>query len=140
MGIFYLKSKTCNCKGQWCTLTNEHRAYLTIPCTTHSLNVGNSIYYCLDYFLNHISRGKLYKNKYLVKILEKQTLSRDKTLIKIEVTGETFDVNNFIPSKQIYYSQMNDEPMWKQIDNNTMHFILVYQPECHTVEIGWNDE
>jgi hypothetical protein len=32
---------------------------------------------------------------------------------------------------------MNDEPMWKRIDNNTIQFVLTYQSPHHTVEHEW---
>ena len=59
MGIYGVKSTTCNCKGSWSTLTNDKRIY------------------------------------------------------------------------------MNDEPMWNKIDDNIIHFTLVYQSPHHTVEANW---
>ena len=32
---------------------------------------------------------------------------------------------------------MNDEPMWNKIDDNIIHFTLVYQSPHHTVEENW---
>jgi hypothetical protein len=32
---------------------------------------------------------------------------------------------------------MNDEPLWTQIDENTIHFILIYQYCHHTVKNKW---
>jgi hypothetical protein len=43
-------------------------------------------------------------------------------------------------SKQMYFSQMNNEPMWKRIDNDTIQLVLLYQSPHHTVESGWDPE
>ena len=32
---------------------------------------------------------------------------------------------------------MNDESMWNKIDDNIIHFTLVYQSPHHTVEANW---
>lgn len=141
MGIYGVKSNTCNCQGSWSTLdSNDHRIYMERPCKEHKIIVGNTIYYQLKYLLNHIINNfkdiKI-KEKYAVKILEIEKVT-DKTIIKIEVNhnGE-FNVNNFNDNKQIFYSQMNDEPMWKKIDDNILHMIILYQAPHHSVEEQW---
>jgi hypothetical protein len=142
MGIYYVKSKMCNCVGSWCTLTNDHRVYISKYCEQHKLTEGNKIYYELGHLLKYITipqtSHKPYKDKYLVKILEIKETSRDKKIIKIELddNGE-INVDNFNVSKQIYYSNFNDESMWKRINENTIQFILLYQAPHHTAEFGW---
>jgi hypothetical protein len=148
MGIYGVKSKTCNCRGYWSTWDkNDYRIYMRNPCEKHSLKVGNTIYYKLNYLLKHISNKDvtslplvkaelpLVKETYLVKILHVEQLTNFKMLIKIEVkhNGE-LNVDNFNNNKQIFYSQINDEPMWKKIDDNIIHMITLYQEPHHTVE------
>jgi hypothetical protein len=48
------------------------------------------------------------------------------------------NTNNFDTLKQTYFSQMSDEPMWKKIDDNTFHFILLYKACHHNVEDKWD--
>jgi hypothetical protein len=146
MGIYKVKSKTCNCKGNWSTLVeNDHRVYMIMPCSNHELKEGNMIYYELIHILQHItipeSLHKPYKYKYLVKVLEKQKIQNHKYIVKIELKDDgDINIDNFIKSKQIYFSQMNDEPMWKRIDNDTIQLVLLYQSPHHTVESGWDPE
>lgn len=141
MGIFGVKSKTCNCKGSWTTLTNDHRIYMERPCKLHMLEEGNTIYYELRHLLNHIIndfKGIKIKEKYPVKILKIEKLTNDKKIIKIEVIHNgDLNTNNFNNNKQMFYSQMNDEPMWKKIDDNTINMIILYQSPHHTVEENW---
>ena len=56
--------------------------------------------------------------------------------IELDDNGE-INVDNFNVSKQIYYSNFNDESMWKRINENTIQFILLYQAPHHTAEFGW---
>ncbi len=142
MGIYRVKSKTCNCKGSWSTLDpRDRRVYLDEPCKKHKLSEGNTIYYELKHLLvsliNDINEMRI-KEKYEVKILKVQKLDNNKTIIKIEVNHEgDLNIDKFNNNKQIYYSQMNDEPMWKQIDNNIIHMIILYRSPHHTVEETW---
>ena len=57
------------------------------------------------------------------------TLTNDK-----RIYIENFNKNK---NKNIIFSQMNDEPMWNKIDDNIIHFTLVYQSPHHTVEANW---
>lgn len=146
MGIYKVKSKTCNCKGTWSTLVeNDHRIYMIMPCSNHEVKEGNMIYYELIHILKHITipeaSHKPYKYKYLVKVLEKQKIQNNKYIVKIELKDDgDINIDNFIASKQIYFSQMNDDPMWKRIDNDTIQFVLLYQSPHHNVESGWDPE
>lgn len=142
MGIYGVKSKTCDCRGSWSTLTDDRRIYITNRCGQHMLKEGNKIYYELYHLLNHItipqSSHKLYKHKYLVKILKSKEITRGKKLIKIEIEDNgDLNVEAFNPSKQIYYSDLDDEPMWRRLNENTIQFILLYQEPHHTAEFGW---
>lgn len=149
MGIYGVKSTNCKCRGSWSTLDSDHRIYMTKPCSNHDLQIGNSIYYELIYLFNHITKYPTtntniikYEQKYLVKILDIANISKEgKKCIKIElVHNGTIDVSNFNQSKNIIYSQFNDEPMWTKIDDNTIHFIIVYQGCHHTVAEQWERE
>ena len=144
MGIYEVNSTTCKCKGQWATLTSDMRIYMAYPCTEHTLNKGNQIYYELDHLLKHITNYTTtntniikYNKKYLVKIVDIKRKDTNK-IIKIELNhnGE-IDVANFNETKNIIYSEFNDEPMWLKIDENTIQFILVYQGCHHTIETEW---
>ena len=74
-------------------------------------------------------------------VLEKQKIQNHKYIVKIELKDDgDINIDNFIESKQIYFSQMNDEPMWKRIDNDTIHLVILYQSPHHTVESGWDPE
>jgi hypothetical protein len=141
MGIYGVKSNKCNCKGSWSTLTNDCRTYMEKPCSEHSLIVGNTIYYELKHLLNYITTNFediIIKEKYAVKILQIEKLTKNKTIIKIEVNHNgNLNVNNFDNSKQTFYSQMNDEPMWINIDDTIMHMIILYQSPHHTIEDIW---
>ena len=141
MGIYGVKSKTCNCIGSWATLTNDHRIYMKKPCQNHELKEGNVINYELIHLLNHIIKnrvGILIENVYPLKILQVAELGRDKKIIKVEVNHQgKLNTNNFDMNKQMYFSQMNDEPMWKKIDDNRFEFIFVYMSKYHTVEDEW---
>jgi hypothetical protein len=114
------------------------------PCSEHELKIGNSIYYNLIHLLNHITKYSTtntdiicYESVYLVKILDISNITSTKC-IKLELThSEIVNVANFNEKKQIYFSQFNDEPMWKKIDDNTIHFIILYQGCHHTVEKQW---
>jgi hypothetical protein len=142
MGIYGVKSNTCNCKGSWCTLTDDHRIYMEKPCDQHSIKEGNIIYYELIHLLNHIIKNKvgiLIEDVYPVKILQVAELGRGKEIIKVEVNHQgKLNTNNFDTLKQTYFSQMSDEPMWKKIDDNTFHFILLYKACHHNVEDKWD--
>ena len=94
----------------------------------------------VKHLLNHITTNfeDNIKEKYAVKILQTEKLTTNKTIIKIELNhkGE-LDNGNCNNTKQMFYSQMNDEPMWKKIDNNILHMIILYQSPHHTVEEMW---
>lgn len=145
MGIYTLKSCTCECKGVICTLTSDHRVYMDKPCLNHKLDIGNSIYYELNHLFKHITNYTttntniiFYKPKYLVKVLDIKVLDKNKKLVKVElIHNGSIDISNFNEHKNIIYSQWNDEPMWKKIDENTINFIFLYQGCHHTVEIDW---
>lgn len=142
MGIYRVKSKTCNCKGTWSTLDpRDLRIYLDNPCKEHSLIEGNTIYYELNHLLDKILKDPILiviKQKYPVKIVKVKNCAGSKILLKIEVNhnGE-LDTHNFYDNKQIYYLQMDDELMWKKIDDNTIQLIILYLPQHHTVEEFW---
>jgi hypothetical protein len=146
MGIYTVKSRTCHCCGQWSTLDpQDHRIYMHQPCSTHECTEGNRIYYKLHYMLEYITRPQSnanpYKDTYLVKVLEKQQIKNKHGyghIIKIELTDNgAINADNFVQSKQTYFSDMDDAPMWKRIDDNTIQFVLIYQSVHHTVEHEW---
>lgn len=144
MGIYCVKSNTCNCKGNWSTLTNDHRIYMVKPCSNHILKEGNTIYYELFHVLDKIIKtkdGLRIKQKYPVKILKIEQLDRSCKIIKLEVNhnGE-LNVDNFDNTQQAYFSQMNDDPMWKRIDDKKFEFILLYLNVHHTIEDKWHPE
>jgi hypothetical protein len=65
-------------------------------------------------------------------------LERGKQIIKVEVNHQgKLNTNNFDNLKQTYFSQINDEPMWKKIDDNIFHCILLYHAPHHNVEEKW---
>ena len=141
MGIYGVKSNTCNCKGSWCTLTNDHRIYMVKPCSNHEIKKGNIIYYELRHLLEHIIKIKnniRIKKVYSFKILKVNELDKGQKIIKVEVNhnGE-LNTDNFNINKQMYFSQMNDEPMWKKIDDNRFEFIFLYKAFHHIVENKW---
>ena len=140
MGIYTYKSPTCGCIGCWSSLTNDTRFCLSDPCSKHSITVGNIIWYDLRPLLQYIG-CKNYQPKYALRIINVIKL-QNKTLIKVEVNGLNVDVFNC--NKQIYYSDMNDEPMWQKIgigigegETNIVHFVFVYDCMQHCSE---NDE
>ncbi len=143
MGIYTLKSTNCECKGTIYTLTADHRVYMEKPCLSHDLKIGNSIYYELNHLFKHFTKSLTlniicYEPKYLVKVLDVKVLERGKKLVKVElIHNGTINVSNFNEHKNIIYSQMNDEPMWKKIDENTIDFIFLYQGCHHNVERDW---
>lgn len=145
MGIYKVKSNTCECCGQWCTLTSDHLVYITKPCVKHKLEVGNIIYYELIHILKHITKNSssnVYKIKYPVKILEILYLpDKQKKVIKLELThNNKIDVNQFDNNKQIHYSQLNDEPLWNKIDDNIIHFNILYNQRHHAIEGLWEPD
>lgn len=145
MGIYGVKSTNCECRGNWATLDSDYRVYMSKPCSNHELKIGNSIYYELIHLLKHITKYFTantniiwYEPKYLVKILDVKTINKCQKCIKVElIHNGTINVSNFNQSKNIIYSQFNDEPMWKEIDDNTIHFIILYQGCHHNVEKKW---
>ena len=141
MGIYGVKSNTCNCRGSWSTLTNDHRIYLEKPCKNHELKEGNVIYYELIHILDQIIKnrdGICIKDKYPVKILKVEDLGSGKKILKVEVNHNgDFNTDNFDVNKQMYFSQMNDDPMWKKIDDNKFNFILLYKAFHHSIEDRW---
>ena len=141
MGIYGVISQTCGCYGNWSTLDyKDNRTYMTKPCSQHSLQKGNMIYYELFHLFNHILKtkeGSVLQKKYCVKVLEVCEFNY-KTLIKCEVNHSgDLKVENFDASKKMYFSQMNDQPTWEKIDDATFHLIFLYQSCHHTVEKGW---
>ena len=144
MGIYEVKSNTCNCKGSWCTLSDDYRIYMTNPCQNHQLKEGNVIYYELIHLLSNIIKNRTgiqIEAKYIVKILQVAKLEIDKTIIKVEVNHQgKLNTDIFDTLKQMYFSQMNDDPMWKKIDNNRFEFILLYKDCHHTVEDKWEED
>jgi len=46
-------------------------------------------------------------------------------------------MDNFDINKQMYFSDMNDEPMWKKIDDNKFELILLYKSVHHTDGNNW---
>jgi hypothetical protein len=139
MGIYNVKSNKCNCKGSWSTLTDDYRIYMEKPCQNHQLKEGNIIYYELHHLLNYITKNKIViKDVYPVKILKLVKIGKDKQIIKVEVNHQgKLNTNNFDTLKQTYFSQINDEPMWKKIDDNIFEFIFLYKSQHHTVEDKW---
>jgi hypothetical protein len=118
MGIYGVKSNTCNCKGSWCTLTNDTRICMTNPCQKHIIKEDNTIYYELKHIITYIIKNKSgiqCEHKYPVKILKLIKLDNKKTIMKIEVNHQgKLNTDNFDINKQMYFSQINDEPMWKK--------------------------
>jgi hypothetical protein len=141
MGIYKVKSNICDCMGQWCTLTADHSIYITKYCSRHELVVDNIIYYELIHVLKHITNNlssNIYKIKYPIKILHIDCINIRNKLIKLELKHDnTINVNQFDTNKQIYYSQLNDEPLWSKIDDNTIHFNILYNSRHHTIEGLW---
>lgn len=143
MGIYTLKSSNCECKGTICTLTADHRIYMSYPCVKHEIKTDNIIYYELSHLFNHITKHSptniiSYEPKYLVKVLDVKVLARGIKLVKVElVHNGSIHVSNFNETKNIIYSQWDDEPMWKKIDENTIHIVLLYQGCHHNVENSW---
>jgi hypothetical protein len=142
MGIYEVKSNTCNCKGSWSTLDGkDFRVYMDKPCPNHQLKEGNIIYYKLIHLLDHIIKIKKnikLREVYPLKILQVCELGRDKKILKVEVNHNgDLNTDNFDTFKQMYFSQMNDEPMWKKIDDNRFEFIFVYMSKHHTIEDEW---
>lgn len=135
MGIYTVKSKTCNCIGDWCTLTNDTRIHMQKPCELHSLATNNKIWYNLNPLLGLLANKQLRGDKTQLKVLQCETIGSNKKIIKVEVNNMNGIV--FDESKQRYFSQINDEPMWKWINNDTIHFILLYNPAHHKVEDEW---
>ena len=141
MGIYCVVSKTCNCKGL--KLINQNEITITEPCEKHDLVAGNIIYYKLQEFLLHVFTGYQIKDKtYNVKILNVDKMPDEtiaklyNTIIKIEVTDESFRNKVLDESKQKYF--MNNEPMFQKINDTTLHISMVYLKTKHTVELGWN--
>ncbi len=142
MGIYGIKSDKCDCRGFWSTLDSDCSVHISKPCVKHRLEVGNVIYYELIHILRHITKhssSNVYKYKYPVKILEILDLHDiRKKVIKLELTHDNMiDVNQFDNNKQIYYSQLNDQPMWNKIDEHTIQFIILYNPKHYTIEGTW---
>ena len=138
MGIYYVNSKTCNCRGSWSTLNNDTRIYMTKTCDKHSLKEGNTIYYKLIYLFNLIKKKQILINQidYHVKILKVVKVKKG-LLLKVLVNDDSNLIDKFDINKQIYYSDMDDEPMWKKIDDNNFEFIFLYKEVHHTVENDW---
>ena len=109
MGIYGVKSNTCNCKGSWSTLdSNDLRIYMETPCPNHQIREGNIIYYELRHLLHHVVNIKnniRIREKYPVKVLDIKEIDRCRKIIKIEVdhNGE-IDVDNFDNFNQRYFS------------------------------------
>ena len=143
MGIYKACSYDCKCEGMFSTLDpNDLSVYMVKPCEKHILLEGNTLVYELCHILNHITKKdqKLIniKNKYNVKILQLKPIyinENRKYLMKIEVihNGE-IDINKLDNNKNMLYSQMDDEPMWKQIDEHVIQMIFVFNCKHHTVE------
>ena len=111
------------------------------PCEIHSIKEGNTIYYELSHLFRLIQNNKnipIIEQKYPVKILQVRNLSNNRTIIKVEVkhNGEV-NVDNFDNMKQMFFSDLNDEPMWKKLDDKCFNFILLYKPFYHNVEDKW---
>lgn len=145
MGIYGVKSRTCNCRGSWSTLDpKDYRVYMTKPCEKHMLTEGNTIYYELKHLFKSIINnfdGIIIREKYPCKILRVEKIDNRKTIVKLEVIHNgDLNINNFDNNKKIFYSQMNDEAMWREIDENTIHIIITYQSPHHTVEENWERE
>jgi len=145
MGIYGVKSRTCNCRGSWSTLDpKDHRVYMTNPCEKHTLTQGNTIYYELKHLFNVIINnfdGIIIREKYPSKILRVEKIDNRKIIVKLEVIHNgDLNIDNFDNNKKIFYSQMNDEVMWREIDKNTIHIIILYQAPHHTVEENWERE
>jgi hypothetical protein len=140
MESYNVKSITCDCKGIWSTLDyNDYRIYMNQHCIFHELKEENLIYYELFNLLNYITNKcrQTYKVKYLVKILKIKKY-KSTQLLKIELKHNSeINVDNFDNDKQIFIPQMNYEPMWKKIDNNTLHLIFLYDSCNHMVEKEW---
>jgi hypothetical protein len=143
MEIYYVKSPTCDCKGCWTNVkSNGWNVCMDKPCLNHELKCGNMIYYEIIHLLKHITSkiGVFYKIKYLVKVLELILIDNAKHIkIELKHNGE-MDVLNFDETEQFYFTELNNEPMWKKIDDTTIHFIILYQDYHHTIEKEWESE
>ena len=167
MGLFTVKSTTCDCIGEWSTLEYNDKQIYIRPCKQHDLQVGNTIYYCFgelfskiltkhtidsidDFTLTtemnegnvRITKTKEYlsriKTKYPAKILDIVKINPSKHLIKAEIYHEgTIIETDFDKNKQMFFSDMNDEPMWKKIDDDRMQIIFLYNGRYHTIEKEW---
>ena len=132
MGKYYVKSSKCDCEGCWSTLNSDYRMTMEKPCQKHRILEGNIIFYNLKPLLEHIiTVNKLnimfIRGIYQVKILNTIVTNNRKQLIKVEVNHDgELNMDNFDINKQMYFSDMNDEPMWKKIDDNKFELILLY--------------
>ena len=145
MGIYCVKSTTCNCKGTWSTLDpNDKRIYMSHPCKDHSLVEGNVIYYELQHYLQNLINNNIegisFKDKYQVKILNINKLDKKNLLMKLELnhTGD-LKPEYFDDKKKILNSDMNGngEPILNKINDTTLHILILYQAPYHTVEKTW---
>lgn len=113
------------------------------PCPLHTIEQGNSIYYQLFDLLKYCIRVQsnvptTTTTTYPVKLIQIVNMEKGRKLLRVEVTHNgTIDTDLFNSANQVYYSQMNDDPMWKKIDDNRVEFIMMYQSVYHTVEDNW---
>jgi len=55
MGIYYVKSTTCDCRSSWSTLNPKNRSiHMTNTCTSHKIEKGNIIYYNLQPIIQYL--------------------------------------------------------------------------------------
>ena len=141
MGIYGVKSKTCGCKGSWSTLDSEDTGvYISRPCSQHELVRGNTFFYDLGPLLKLVAKPIYFdviQPVYALKIID---VVEDNTVKLLKVELKNFNVTMFNESKQQFFSQINDEPMFQQFDETTVHFIFKFLPKFWTVEEGWDPD
>ena len=144
--IIFWKSNTCDCLLSTATF-DDNCLIMEQPCVKHKIKVGNYIWYNLKPIMRHLlKRGHTLdiRDKYYVKIINVKNLcisscfTSSRRLIQIELKHDgKININMLDNLKQIYYSELNDEPMYKIKDENTLILTLLYQAYHHTIEDTW---
>ena len=144
--IIFWQSNTCECLLSTTTF-DDNGLIMEQPCVKHKIKVGNHIWYNLKPIMWHLlKQGHALdiRDKYHVKIISVKNLyisrcfTSSKRLIQIEWKHEgKLNINMLDGLKQIYYSEMNDEPMYKMKDEKTLILTLLYQAYHHTIDDTW---
>lgn len=135
MGIYYVEAGNCKCKGCFTTYSHNSPPYITQYCEKHKLKEGNTIHYNLCPLLKYITNNMYFGTilfSYPIFIQEILQLS-NKTLVKCTTTEKGLERVFESAKNQMYYSEFNDEPMYKKVSNDVYQFIFVYQKDYHTI-------